>query len=192
MKDFVNRFLEWFSRDTFVAELCGNEFARGLIVGAVLAALILLFIVLFLLVFFRRKAVSSIKVKSDFGIVEVSSSAITNVIKSAAKQLGTLEISKIRIYERGKNLDIVLRAVMDASGRTTPALMEKLTVILRHQMKEVFGVENIRDIKLVIASCKNCADDEEFEDFDTPADSASVKGVTNSFAPLTPAEKTGE
>ncbi|MBE6377521.1 MAG: hypothetical protein E7051_01745 [Lentisphaerae bacterium] len=191
MKEVINRFLEWFSRDTFVADICGNEFARGLIVGAAAAALILLAVQLFLLIFFRRKAVSSIKVKSDFGTVEVNSSAVTNVIKSAAKALESLEISKIRIYERGKQLDFVLRAVMDASGKTTPALMEKLTVILRQQMKEVFGVENIRDIKLVIVSCKNCGEDEEFEDFDSKDDEA-VKGVTNSFAPLTPAEKTGE
>ena len=111
MKDFVNRFLEWFSRDTFVADLCGNEFARGVIVGAVLAALILLVIQLFLLIFFRRKAVSNIKVKSDFGTVEINASAVTNVIKAAAKSIESLEISKIRIYERGSDLDIVLRAV---------------------------------------------------------------------------------
>ena len=192
MKDFFNRFLEWFSRDTFVADLCSNEFARGVIVGAVLAALILLVIQLFLLIFFRRKAVSNIKVKSDFGTVEINASAVTNVIKAAAKSIESLEISKIRIYERGSDLDIVLRAVMDASGKTTPALMEKLTVILRQQMKDVFGVENIRDVKLVITSCKNCADDEEFEDFDTDEDKEKVKGVTNSFAPLSPDEKTGE
>ncbi|MBO7328605.1 MAG: hypothetical protein J6W00_07535 [Lentisphaeria bacterium] len=189
MKEFINRCLDWISNSQIVEKLGGWDFLRGIFIGVIVGIVLLLVLRLLLWIIFRRKASASIQIKSDCGTIEVNTSAITHVIRNAVKSIVSLEIIKIRIYRRGQDLDFVLRAAIDVAGDTAPAIMEKLTGILRQQMKDVFGVENIRDIKLVISSCRKAEQDEplDFEDDEDVKADASVSDHTFSLKP--PMEK---
>ncbi|MBQ9786707.1 MAG: hypothetical protein IJW33_00870 [Lentisphaeria bacterium] len=160
MKELFDRCLNWISSNPLVEKMSDNEFCRGVIIG-IIAGIVLLLVLRFILwLIFRRRSCSNIRIKNSSGLIVVNSSAIAGVIKKAVKPIASLEITRIKLYRRGKALDICLRAVMDAQNGTAPKLMDELSAIVRQQMKDVFGVENIRNIKLIIASCKRSAEDE--------------------------------
>ncbi len=189
MKEFIDRCIEWISSHQIIEKLGGWDFLRGIVIGVIAGIVLLLILRILLWIIFRRKASASIQIKNDCGTIEVNTSAITNVIKNAVKSIVSLDIVKIRIYRRGRDLDFVLRAAMDADGDTAPAIMEKLTAILRQQMKDVFGVENIRDIKLIIASCKQVQPEEPL-DFDDDDDEKNAgNDLDHTFSLKPPMEK---
>ena len=189
MKEFIDRCIEWISSNQIIEKLGGWDFLRGIVIGVIAGIVLLLILRILLWIIFRRKASSAIQIKNDCGTIEVNTSAITNVIKNAVRPIVSLDIVKIRIYRRGKDLDFVLRAAMDADGDTAPAIMEKLTTILRQQMKDVFGVENIRDIKLIISSCKQNLPDEPQDFDDDEYEKADVNSVGHTFSLKPPMEK---
>lgn len=170
MKEYLYRGLEWVSELEFIEEMSDNEFCRGVIAGIIAGVVLLLVLRFILWLCFRKKSCSQIRIDNPSGSVTVNAGAIASVLKHAAAALECLEIIRIRIFRRGRGFDIVIKAKMDPAKGTVPQLLEKLAVIVRDEMKNIFGVEDIRNVKLIIAGCP-CKDDfvDDFED-DEPAE----------------------
>ena len=71
---------------------------------------------------------------------------------------------------------------MDPAKGSAPQLMEKVAEIVRNEMKNIFGVENIRDVKLVISGCSADSDPEDdsediFKDDDREEQIISLKNT---------------
>lgn len=188
MKDFFNCIIEWVSKCSLVEKFGANEFTRGLIVGIITGIVLLLVIRFILWLCFRRKSCSCIELKNPSGMITINSSAIASVLKTAVKPLESLTVSKVRLFKRKDQFDIYLRAALDPEKGTVPQLTDELAKIVREQMKNVFGVENIREVRLNVVSCRknsagiagedadaDPAEKEDFSDGDSFTSTISIK-----------------
>lgn len=186
MKDFFNRVIEWISKNPLVEKFGESEFTRGIIIGFIVGILFLLLIRLILWICLRRKSCSCIEIKNPSGMITISTPAIASVIKAAVKPLESLTVNKVKLFKRKSQFDIYLRAALDPAKGSIPQLMEKLDRIVRDQMNEVFGVENIREVRLNVVSCKRdaagMASDDPAEL--VPGDSRDKFSGDNDFASL--------
>ena len=87
-----------------------------------------------------------------------------------------------KIFRKRKGFDIWIKAKMDPAKGSAPQLMEKVAEIVRNEMKNIFGVENIRDVKLVISGCSADSDPEDdsediFKDDDREEQIISLKNT---------------
>ena len=164
MKELMMKMIVWFSKLPFIEKISDNEFARGLGVGVIAGIILAALVLLILWLIFRRKSESVIRVNSELGSVTVSSGAIASVIRQAVKSvINCLEISRISLRRRSDAYAITVSAKLDAAKGTVPGLMEILTATIKDQMKTVFGLENISEVKLNIVSCSGKADIPEEE-----------------------------
>lgn len=179
MKALLMRAVEWVSHRSFVERLSDNEFFRGIVVGAA-AGIILLLIIRFLLwVIFRKRTCPEIIVKNSDGKIIVNAAAITGVLKCAIGKLECLEIEKILIYRKARGFRICIRAKMDAAQSTAPRLIESVSRIVKDQMANVFGVTNVLDVTLNIASCKSGKKQEQSQN--TKVENAAFGGGNDDF-----------
>ena len=182
IKELYQRCFEWVSDLDCIEEISDNEFCRGLIVGIIAGVAILLIIRFIIWLCFRKKACSNIRIDNPSGTVTVNAGAITSVLKRAAASLECLNISRIKIFRKRKGFDIWIKAKMDPAKGSAPQLMEKVAAIVRNEMKNIFGVENIRDVKLVISGCSADSDPEDdsediFKDDDREEQIISLKNT---------------
>lgn len=176
MKEAFYNGIEWLSRNPFIEKLSENEFCRGIIIGAIAGIMLILILRLVIWLCFRRKSCRTLEINNPAGRIVVNSGAVCSVLKYAARQIDCLEITRIRIFRRRKFIDIELRARLDAAKGTIPQIMDKLSAVVKEEMKNVFGVENIRHVKLNIASCVNDSE-EEFIDIDDPREIITIKSA---------------
>lgn len=159
MKEYLSRGIEWISHNKLIESISDNEFVRGVVIG-IIAGIVLLFVLRFIIwLFARRKACTVLHCTGKSGEISISSHAAASVIRHAADALECLEIIRIRIYRRAGKYDIDIRAKMDAGKGTALQLMDKLTLIVKNQMQQVFGISDVDKVKLIIASCCGTAGD---------------------------------
>ena len=189
MREFFNRGIEWISKNPFVEKLSENEFIRGIIIGFVAGMVFLFLLRLVLWLCMRKKGCSAINIKNSSGMITVSASAIASVIKAAVKPLESLSISKVKLFRNKKQFDIYLRASFDPAKGAVPQLMEEVDKIVREQMKSVFGVDNVREVRLSVVSCKEDSAG-AIDDFsDDNGEAAGDNGFANIISIKPPIEK---
>ncbi len=132
--------------------LLESDFNRGylaalvLVLALVVALLILKFIVFLI---FRTRRASSVTVKSPDGDIVVTRDALEEAIDRELELYPELYLRKLRMFRRGKAYMLTLfcefrgsRGVPDVAGRLRPQLKDKL--------KQLFGVEALRSIRIVV------------------------------------------
>ena len=178
------KFIEWISHRPSVESISEDIFTRGLWSGFIAGAAAVAVVLIIIWLLSRKNGDNMIKVESKTGTITVSVSAIGSVIRHAGESaIPCLDIQRVRIFKKSGGYQVVIRARMDASRDTAPQLMDKLAVIVKEQMSAAFGISNISDVKLIIASCRGNADIPENEAAQDDK-SASAKSEYSTFIPL--------
>ena len=180
MNNLWMKFVEWFSHRQFVEKISEDIFTRGLGAGFIAGLIAAAAVLLILWLLSRRNGDSMIKVNGKTGVITVSVSAIGSVIRHAAESsIKCLDVQRVRIFKKSGNYQVIIRARMDAAKGTAPKLMEQLTVIVKEQMSAAFGIDNVSDVRLIIASSRGNAEIPENEE-----NPAVTRKAESGFIPL--------
>ena len=191
MKEFFNRGIEWISKNSFVEKLSESEFTRGIIIGFIAGVVFLLLVRFILWLCMHKKSCPAIEIRNSSGLITIRTAAIAGVLKAAVKPLESLIINKVKLFRNKKQFDIYLGASFDPAKGAMPQLMKELNTIVREQMKNVFGVDNINEVHLNVVSCKKDSagsvdQDQEQDDKNVVVDD---NGFANSISIKPPIEK---
>ena len=145
--------------------LLKSDFNRGYLcalalVGGLIVILMILKFVWWLI--FRERGCSRLTIRRDDGDVVVSRSAICAAIGGALKGIAALKVRKLRIFQRGKNYSITLLSSFDGSV-SVAELVEKVKPLVMGTLRDTFGIDNVRRVKVVVEELDN-EDDEDDED----------------------------
>lgn len=132
--------------------LLESDFNRGylaalaLVLALVVALLILKFIVFLI---FRTRRASSVTVKSPDGDIVVSRDALEEAITRELEQYPELYLRKLRMFRRGK--EYILALFCEFRGTSgVPDVAERLRPQLKERLKQLFGLEALRSIRIVV------------------------------------------
>ena len=132
--------------------LLESDFNRGYLAALVLvlaltAALLILKFILFMA--FRTRRASAVTVESPEGDIVVTRDALGEAVDRELEAYPELYLRKLRLFRRGKAYMLTLNCefrgadgVPDVAGRLRPQLKEKL--------KQLFGFETLRSIRIVV------------------------------------------
>jgi hypothetical protein len=148
--------------DAVAETVSAHPYLTGLIAGIVLTWLGILFVYLCC----RTRCCRMIEISSEAGSITINSEAICNVLKKTSGVLAALDITRIRILQNADGYDIIIRAVLDPDKGNVPELMQKMTAVVREKMTSVFGITDIRQVKLTIVSCGSRDEESDNSDDD--------------------------
>lgn len=158
--------------------LLGNDFARGYM------AALSLFIAIFVLVLFVRIALwlcfrtrrcSNVVVPGEGGDIVISRDAVTAVLEAELKAFPQLYVHRIRITRRGKKHFLALYCAFSTKTTSIPALLQEIKPRLQNSLKEVFGIESVKAIRVVIEEME---DEDENSNGEDSAAAAAAPAVT--------------
>ncbi len=141
--------------------LLRSDFNRGYLCAlALVAALIVVLMILRFIwwLIFRERGCSKLTIRRSDGDIVVSRIAICAAIDGALKGLTALKVRKLRIFRRGRNYSITLLSSFDGTG-SVAELVEQVKPLVTATLRDTFGIENVRRVKVVIETLEN--DDEE-------------------------------
>lgn len=132
--------------------LLESEFNRGylaalVLVLALVVALLILKFVFFLM--FRTRRAANVTVKSPDGDIVVTRDAVCEAVVRELERYPELELRKLRLFRRGKAYLLTLDCEFRGS-RGVPEVAERLRSQLREKLKELFGIESLRSIGIVV------------------------------------------
>lgn len=132
--------------------LLASDFNRGYLAAlALVLALILVLMILKLMWFiaFRTRRASTVTVTHPDGDIVVSREAIFEAVSRELFDYPELRLRKLRLFRRGKYYMLTLLCEFrGASG--IPGMAEELKSRLRERLKQLFGLENLKSVKIVI------------------------------------------
>lgn len=161
--------------------LLKSDFNRGYLCALALVAALLVVMMIIKFIWwliFREYGCSKLTISRPDGDIIVSRSAVCATIESALRHIAALKVRKVRIFQRGKNCSITLLASFDGSCSVSE-LVEEVKPIVIGTLRDTFGVENVRRVKVVIESLEN--DEDEKDDDET----ASAPPKTVIIPPMT-------
>lgn len=143
--------------------LLRSDFNRGYLCAlALVAALIVVLMILRFIwwLIFRERGCSKLTIRRSDGDIVVSRSAVCAAIDGALKSVPALKVRKLRIFQRGNNYSITLLSGFDGTG-SVAELVEEVKPLVTGTLRDTFGIENVRRVKVVIETLDNGDDDEE-------------------------------
>ena len=143
--------------------LLRSDFNRGYLCAlALVAALIVIMMIVRFIwwLIFRERSCSRLTIRRDDGDVVVSRSAICAAIGGVLKEIAALKVRKLRIFQRGKNYSITLLSSFDGSV-SVAELVERVKPLVTGTLRDTFGIENVRRVKVVVEELDNGEDEEE-------------------------------
>ena len=186
MKSFLEfianpKFLKYFNLDPKTVEsVLNSDFNCGYLAAILTVAgllILLLIIKIFLFFIFRTRKCSRVVISAPEGDLTVSRAAIESVIRNDLAQYKELVIRKMLLYRTGKNYSIRLCCQFDSEGQGMPELTGKVNSRIRELMKDLFGMERIKNIDICVEKIRENDNDAD-QDFDEPADSRYGNVVT--------------
>ena len=141
--------------------LLRSDFNRGYLCALALVAalIVVMMIVRFVLwLIFRERGCSRLTIRRNDGDIVVSRSAVCAAIEGVLKDIPALKVRKLRIFRRGSRYSITLLSSFDGTG-SVAELVEQLKPLVTGTLRDTFGIDNIRRVKVVIETLES--DDEE-------------------------------
>ena len=166
------KFLKYLNIDPkSVESVLNSDFNCGYLAAIFTVAgllILLLVIKIFLFFIFRTRKCSRVVIPAPEGNLTVSRAAIESVIRNDLAQYKELTIRKMLLYRTGKNYSIRLCCQFDSEGEGMPELTGKINPRIREVLKDLFGMERIRNIDICVEKIRE-NDDEAGNDFDEPS-----------------------
>ena len=164
MKVCILKLAEIFSVDMWKAVL-SNDFNRGYIVATafVLSIFILLLVLkLFCFIIFRKKKASKVIVPSANGDMIIAHSAVAKTVEISLRDYPELEIEKVKLYTKGKYYFMTIFSELNVGRkRNLPELSNEIKPLIQKKLVEVFGIENLKEINIII---NDIANEDELDD----------------------------
>ncbi len=127
-----------------------QEFNYGVITGLFIALCILLML-MFLKIIFRTKSSNGVTMPGKLGDIFISRTAITSAIMSLELDFPAYVIQKVRLYRsHGSRVSIVIQLCYDSKGGCLKHYSEDFQQAVLSRLKEMFGVENIDKVKILL------------------------------------------
>jgi len=133
----------------FSKTLIENDFNRGYLVGACFVlGLLVLFVVgrLILMFVFRRRRCSQIVVSTPAGNLTISRNVIEGTARRVLRDIGELDVRRIRLYRKGKNYSLLLCCTFFDGGKSVPDIAEGIRNEIRDTLQNLFGIKTLRRI----------------------------------------------
>ena len=141
--------------------LLRSDFNRGYLCALALVAALIVVWMIFRFIWwliFRERGCSRLTIRRKDGDIVVSRSAVCAAIDEALKSVAALKVRKLRIFRRGSDYSITLLSSFDGTG-SVAELVEQLKPLVTGTLRDTFGIDNIRRVKVVIETLES--DDEE-------------------------------
>ncbi|MCF7791374.1 MAG: hypothetical protein K9M56_05185 [Victivallales bacterium] len=124
-------------------------FQKGLLAGAVLIVLVIIILKILYLIFRSRDIkCSGITGKDETGNIFVSTSAISDLVKSLEPEFSQVFITKTQLYRKRKNYYLKLTAELNDKEVDFPNLVENIRNKILHSIKNNLGVESIQKVDI--------------------------------------------
>lgn len=133
-------------------QILQSDFNRGYIaaLALVLALLLALLILKFLCwLAFRTRRCSEIIVPRRDGDIVISRDAVTIAVSRELKAFPELDVRRIRLFRRGKIYLMTLFCTYNG-GSGIPSLADGLKPRLLNALKDTFGIDSLKRIKVVV------------------------------------------
>lgn len=129
-----------------------GDFGRGVAWTLAITAIVVLvaaavFFVLYMVLWSHRCA--SITVKSSDGDIMISRQALAEAAERELSMFPELKLIRIRIYKYDQDYRITLNCEFLGAGGL-PALANKVRPRLKSSLQEIFGVDSLSTIKIVV------------------------------------------
>ena len=161
--------------------LLKSDFNRGYLCALALVAALLVVMMIIKFIWwliFREYGCSKLTIGRTDGDIIVSRSAVCSTIENALRHIAALKVRKVRIFQRGKNCSITLLASFDGTCSVSE-LVEEVKQIVIWTLRDTFGVENVRRVKVVIEALENDEDDEDDETASVPPKTVVIQPMTH-------------
>lgn len=162
-----------------------SDFNRGYLVGAavVLGLLLLLLILrLILLLLFRTRRSGTLVVPNPDGDLVISRDAVQSAVRRVVESFDQFDVRRIQLYRKGKFYSLTLFCSYAAGDAGVPELAGKLKPQLWETLKTMFGITNLRSIRIQIEKL-SVADDEDAQQDDDAAPTDIENAAASYVAP---------
>jgi len=165
--------------------LLESDFNRGYLAALVLvlaltAALLILKFVLFMM--FRTRRASSVTVNTPEGDIVVTRDALGEAVTRELERYPELYLRKLRLFRRGKAYMLTLSCEFRGSSGGVPDVAGQLRPQLKEKLKQFFGIESLRSIKIVVEKLAVSGN------FDTGAEPQEKENTAAAEAPAATAD----
>lgn len=173
--------------------LLTSDFNRGYLAAlALVLALIVALMILKLVWFiaFRTRRASTVTVRHPDGDIVVSREALAEAVSRELLNYPELQLRKLRLFRRGGNYMLTLLCEFRGVAGV-PGIASELRTKIREKLKQLFGLESLKSVKIVIEKLAAPLAGRELPELpETPAETAP-EPVGDAVAPVTDAADTG-
>ena len=145
---------KYFSDLSAWKDLLAGDFNRGYLSGVVLVlavVLLILVIRIVLSIIFRNRRVRSIVVPAADGDVMISRNAVVAAVESMLTGFPELSVDSVKICRKGRMYSLLLHCRFKVGEAAVfPDAVQKMKEAVFAGMREQFGVENLRKIRIVL------------------------------------------
>ena len=174
--------------------LLASDFNRGYLAAlALVLALVLALMILKLVWFiaFRTRRASTVTVPHPDGDLVVSRDALAEAVSRELDGYPELQLRKLRLFRRGKYYLLTLLCEFNGADGV-PGIASELRTKLRERLKQLFGLESLKSVKIVIEKLSRPTAGRELPELpETPAAPASAPAPASAVAPVADAADTG-
>lgn len=146
MKEFLCSLSSWWS------ELISNDFNYAYMLGVGTALVVIITILLLKILtvlFFRTRRCREITVGAADGDVMIAGTAIESAVNAVLADFPALDLRDFKLYRSGKRYILSLVCNFDATNKANfPEEIKTLKTAIFTCMKDLFGVENVRQIRI--------------------------------------------
>lgn len=133
--------------------LLSNDFARGYLAALSLFVAIFVLVLMIRIFFwlcFRTRRCSNVVVPGEGGDIVISRDAVTAVLEEELKAYPQLMVNRIRITRRGRKHFLALYCAFSTKSGSIPELLQEIKPRLQGVLKDVFGIESVKAIRVII------------------------------------------
>jgi hypothetical protein len=127
----------------------------GVILFAVVYFGVCFFYLFLKLTVFRKKKCLGIKISDDSGDLFISSTAITDLVKSLKSIFPTIEVSKLDLRPTKEAYEMNLQVTYDLRGESLSEQVIKLRQQILADVEKVFGITSITKINISLKKTKS-------------------------------------
>lgn len=134
-------------------QLLASDFNRGYIAALALVFAVLVVVLLLRLIWFflfRKKTCSRIVIPGEDGDIVISRDAIVAATRQELESFTQFDVRKMQLFRKGRNYSLRICCTYDTDGKGVAELVQEFKPRLREVMKELFGIESLKDITLCV------------------------------------------
>jgi hypothetical protein len=150
MKSIIINGLAAISEHPAWQNICRDEFICGIIFGIAGYLVLLMMVHIVFLICRRRKKCVEMTIDSENGSIRFSLKAVAAILKKELTEFTQVEILKIAVYKHKNGYIMDLRGKFQPGESGAPELYAAMVTAIKLRMQEIFGVDNIVKVNLLI------------------------------------------